>query len=908
MAIVSSFDKRPVYLDNNGQPLVSGSRIYYYVIGTSTPKTVYSDYQVTTPAANPQVVGVDGRTDTQIFPGVGQYTVKSYSINNGVDPSLAVFPDDFAFVNQWVEEGQPSPAAIVAGTPTDVGTIADLRALNPIALGQSLYNVHGYYAAGDMFPREYIWDPIATGSDNNSTVIQAAGIVTGRYRLKIEGPAVDVRIGGIFPGRTVSANGLISALYTAIANESSQPRTIYWPAGTYQVDNGSQTAWANTILDHANFKVTSGTYTLSLSYGCDVIGEGALKHPSSVGNFVPLFSALSGKNINVKWYGAACDGVTDDGEALRTATSSIGYNNTLQIPGPLVIGAGLGGAIGFNMPVEFIHTGRLKNDQSGHTVSWTKGGSLTNNRTRTSYGVYDHCLDFSGAGSFNLSSNTVVVKTSWLGNNSYASTLLGLQALGAAAQEGTTLLIDSLCSFSADIAVTALDKFVIDWVPGGQLYVTGTGPVHLPNAPQHDAYMFACSPGAIVADKGRITPYMWWNRTSDNRVGFNCALASLAKARYSADLDLCGQEWTSGYGYDVSIYNAQLLIRNGRLNTAHAGYLLNVPSGGYAMSITIRDIIGVWNSTASVVRNQGVLSRFVCENSTILATGTTNFLQADATIAEAYISNCNIVATNLLNGPVTKLTIVNNPQLTGDLVVPTTSFRAASNTVKGGPSGVWKMYGTNPPDISGSTFTECDLALEAYGSLIRHTVRGNSFFSTDAKWSRVLLSTSYADTVINGLEITDNHFFGTQAASIYCIEKVLTGVGSWAQDTPYTFTSAHRMKIADNTTANRNTLYVPQTVVAEEMDVQPGGILDDYAVIPLSNYSQWVFYLPNCNLGLGFASVVKMADADAAFPGYVRHIADGSNAGAVLRLNVRFSGNHTEGTGKAKVLLHTFVQ
>jgi hypothetical protein len=71
------------FLTTTGLPL-SGGQIYTYQAGSSTPLTTYSDNGGTVPNANPIVLGVDGRPQTEIWltPGFNYKFILTDSSNN----------------------------------------------------------------------------------------------------------------------------------------------------------------------------------------------------------------------------------------------------------------------------------------------------------------------------------------------------------------------------------------------------------------------------------------------------------------------------------------------------------------------------------------------------------------------------------------------------------------------------------------------------------------------------------------------------------------------------------------------------------------------------------------------------------------------------------------------------------
>ena len=64
---------RPQALDNSGDP-ISGAKLYFFDEGTTDPRTVYSDYGLTTGGATFKVADANGFFDP-IYPPVGNYDV-----------------------------------------------------------------------------------------------------------------------------------------------------------------------------------------------------------------------------------------------------------------------------------------------------------------------------------------------------------------------------------------------------------------------------------------------------------------------------------------------------------------------------------------------------------------------------------------------------------------------------------------------------------------------------------------------------------------------------------------------------------------------------------------------------------------------------------------------------------------
>ena len=76
MARFGDFDQ---YLDNAGDPLVSG-KIYFYESGTTTFKTTYADVNNSIPNTNPVILTAAGRQPNVFFDGVAKAILTNSSM------------------------------------------------------------------------------------------------------------------------------------------------------------------------------------------------------------------------------------------------------------------------------------------------------------------------------------------------------------------------------------------------------------------------------------------------------------------------------------------------------------------------------------------------------------------------------------------------------------------------------------------------------------------------------------------------------------------------------------------------------------------------------------------------------------------------------------------------------------
>ena len=111
MARFGDFDQ---YLDNAGDPLVSG-KIYFYESGTTTFKTTYSDINNSIPNANPVILTAAGRQPNVFFDGVAK-AILATSADVQIAVRDPVGQTDTDFGDQWVATKIYSATDVVLGS------------------------------------------------------------------------------------------------------------------------------------------------------------------------------------------------------------------------------------------------------------------------------------------------------------------------------------------------------------------------------------------------------------------------------------------------------------------------------------------------------------------------------------------------------------------------------------------------------------------------------------------------------------------------------------------------------------------------------------------------------------------------------------------------------------------------
>lgn len=251
-------DSRQTYFDAEGVRL-SGGRLRFYLWGTTTPATVYSDLEHTTPIIGTiqltsagwapfevySTQDLDVRADK--FIGLDEYGVESYHEVKS-----------FRYIHGSSTGGGSGTASMAV-----VESIADLRELST---SFSAALVLGYHVKGDCPARTFINVSASAATDNAGTIVGSTADPTMRWIWTPDCAEIDNRTFGVIANPDTTINSQLGNYLSYCELYKKKARFV---AGTYNLTNGSLTSDAAII---ANQGVTlrrspslSGTYTLTLT-------------------------------------------------------------------------------------------------------------------------------------------------------------------------------------------------------------------------------------------------------------------------------------------------------------------------------------------------------------------------------------------------------------------------------------------------------------------------------------------------------------------------------------------------------------------------------------------------------------------------------------------------------------------
>lgn len=779
MSFTRFIEPRGVTFDLEGNPNSFG-RVTFCAIGTTTKKDVWSDTAYTVLAENPTYFTVDGRLETDIFLGVGDYTVYYEKFNGSGDPKIA--PDsDFSDIYNADVNGAPiSPT--IDGSKLQVNTITDLRS---IAVPSAPVDVLSYSVIGDCMQRTYYWDPLSTAQDDYGSVIKATSTFTGRYKTKFSN-VIDVREFGILPGVDSTKNSQLNSLITYV-NTTGNIHTIYFPAGTYYFAGGSF-AFRNKIIldDGAKFATTTGTdlylniqgdHEIRYQITGTVAQGGFTSFPVDMFHVHVSFTAPVplNKEIFASWFGITDSGTPADYASALIQFLAVGPQYTKVINQNVTYNAAS------NLPT----SGDIQLDAN---IAWNDGVLTIRNSK-----VY-------GIGQITSGADNIAFEDSEFDINLIRNG--GLIGSSLDAIQGRAS--NTICNINEDITFNTdfTDNGNINYVHKNGLISADGNTVKFLALQRGDSYIFS---GPIVTfDYTNINNFLPVSPTEQNQ---SDAIRDAVTSSFSSNgaVDLKGKTFI--LKEEIQIVNCRqyvpLHIKNGAI-TANAALSNMIAINDDMLSLEFKDV-----TVQSLLTNLSLLSlsdktiaNLNFKDCSILLPVVSSSIittTSDNTITNMNIDNCIIHARYVVHddfGAIANLQINNCQDIIGGLVYVSdsnTKFNAKGNKVKAfSNDDYWHYNASEKSFVSNNYFDSMKLGLYSLddGKYFSGHVNDNTFHTITAV-SNINFVNNRDGVKMIGPCINNNTFVGTLTASTPTV--VFQGSGS------YTSAGPHILTIKDST-------------------------------------------------------------------------------------------------------------
>lgn len=220
-----------VFLVNDGgKPLSApGGRAKFYLAGTSTPETVYSDIDLTAADAHGPVVYTN---ELGYLPAIWLKTDRLYKVR--VEQKISDDPEAWSLLWEVDNVGylDTSENEVAGSAAVTVGSIAELKLADHDEHSGVL--VTGYYEEGDWGePSLFVWDAENTKTPDNGAYVLPADqqqSVAGRWVQVFSGDVLDVRKFGALPdmddNSDVTAKVVNAVNYSQDNSTRTRPITV----------------------------------------------------------------------------------------------------------------------------------------------------------------------------------------------------------------------------------------------------------------------------------------------------------------------------------------------------------------------------------------------------------------------------------------------------------------------------------------------------------------------------------------------------------------------------------------------------------------------------------------------------------------------------------------------------------
>lgn len=244
--MINFTDVNPTLFASDGQFFYG--KLVFLSPGTTDPKQVF-DKDGVVYASNVVTTDTHGRMEIQVFLD-GAYDVQFWKFVGTQfdidDPTQWAFDREMRVLD-------PTKVTLEISGDAIVGTVDDLRGVDNAAEGASM-TVMGYYAAGDMTPQYYYWNPNVADNDDGGSVICPEGRTGAGRWLMIPQRVVDVRAFGVKPSQQANTATVTGNMAGAFNFANRYNRDLWFPK-VYSSAQYSQQVYSYYAFNGGNMQL-----------------------------------------------------------------------------------------------------------------------------------------------------------------------------------------------------------------------------------------------------------------------------------------------------------------------------------------------------------------------------------------------------------------------------------------------------------------------------------------------------------------------------------------------------------------------------------------------------------------------------------------------------------------------------
>lgn len=340
MAVLQYLGQVPAqWFDASGNAALSGGKLQFFEVGTTTPKAVYSDYQGNTSAGTTVTLDSSGRANIWLS---GLYSVQLLTAA------------DVPIGNRIDGIGEELAPDVDASAVLSVETYDDLRAL--IGANVRICGVEGRAANGDGGAGMFAWDDAETAVDDGGTILTPDTLPASGRWVRIFSGDMDFRWFGDITGTDDT-----TAYALGLAASVARGRWLSIHSGTVRLTSSVSASAGAMVRIPLGGKIVAASSLVGLGFPAGTRFDGS---PGCFGENISVSFGLNAvPAVDVTWWDVA----TDDTRLIEACDACSAANMEVLIPRVMSLEAGFTQPA--NAVLRFQGPGKLQWGSGGGAVS-----------------------------------------------------------------------------------------------------------------------------------------------------------------------------------------------------------------------------------------------------------------------------------------------------------------------------------------------------------------------------------------------------------------------------------------------------------------------------------------------------------------------------------------------------------